>query len=97
MGEIYVASKSTTAKKTTAGNTQSFESRLWDACEAQRGSVNASRYKHPVLGLVFLKYVNDSFTSYYSELAARLADPDDARGLLFGVNLISPGELEALE
>ena len=73
-----MASKSAATKKTTAGNTQSFESRLWDACEAQRGSVNASRYKHPVLGLVFLKYVNDSFTSYHSELAARLADPDDA-------------------
>jgi type I restriction enzyme M protein len=64
-------------KKTAASDTQSFEVKLWEACEAQRGSVNASRYKHPVLGLVFLKYVNDSFEAYHRELAARLADPND--------------------
>jgi type I restriction enzyme M protein len=66
------------AKKTAASDTQSFEAKLWESCEAQRGSVNASRYKHPVLGLVFLKYVNDSFEAYHRELAARLADPADA-------------------
>lgn len=64
--------------KSSASDTQSFEAKLWDACEAQRGSVNASRYKHPVLGLVFLKYVNDSFEAFRNELAARLADPSDA-------------------
>jgi len=63
--------------KTKASDTRSFEAQLWEACEAQRGSVNASRYKHPVLGLVFLKYVNDNFDSYRSELEAKLADPGD--------------------
>jgi type I restriction enzyme M protein len=60
--------------KTKASDTRSFEAQLWEACEAQRGSVNASRYKHPVLGLVFLKYVNDNFEHYRTELAAKLAD-----------------------
>jgi type I restriction enzyme M protein len=63
--------------KTKASDTRSFEAQLWEACEAQRGSVNASRYKHPVLGLVFLKYVNDNFEHYRVELAAKLADPAD--------------------
>jgi type I restriction enzyme M protein len=63
--------------KTKASDTRSFEAQLWEACEAQRGSVNASRYKHPVLGLVFLKYVNDNFEHYRTELAAKLADPSD--------------------
>ena len=72
-----MAGKSKTAKKSAASDTQSFEAKLWDACEAQRGSVNASRYKHPVLGLVFLKYVNDSFQTCNQALAARLADPKD--------------------
>jgi len=63
--------------KTKAADTRAFEAELWEACEAQRGSVNASRYKHPVLGLVFLKYVNDNFDHYRSELAAKLADPQD--------------------
>ena len=67
----------TKAAKTKASDTRSFEAQLWEACEAQRGSVNASRYKHPVLGLVFLKYVNDNFEHYRTELAARLADPSD--------------------
>ena len=63
--------------QTKSSDTRAFESQLWEACEAQRGSVNASRYKHPVLGLVFLKYVNDNFEHYRTELAARLADPSD--------------------
>lgn len=63
--------------KTKASDTRSFEAQLWEACEAQRGSVNASRYKHPVLGLVFLKYVNDNFEHYRTDLAAKLADPED--------------------
>lgn len=67
----------TKAAKTKASDTRSFEAQLWEACEAQRGSVNASRYKHPVLGLVFLKYVNDNFEHYRTELAAKLADPAD--------------------
>jgi type I restriction enzyme M protein len=65
------------AKKTKASDTKAFEAQLWEACEAQRGSVNASRYKHPVLGLVFLKYVNDNFDHYRQELSAKLADPKD--------------------
>ena len=71
------STKGSRRKKTGASDTQSFEAQLWDACEAQRGSVNASRYKHPVLGLVFLKYVNDNFEHYRTELAAKLADPSD--------------------
>lgn len=66
--------KSRTAKSSDA---RSFEAELWEACEAQRGSVNASRYKHPVLGLVFLKHVNDNFEHYRTQLATRLADPAD--------------------
>jgi type I restriction enzyme M protein len=62
---------------TKASDSKSFEAQLWEACEAQRGSVNASRYKHPVLGLVFLKYVNDNFDAYRRELKARLCDPVD--------------------
>lgn len=62
---------------TKASDTRSFEAQLWEACEAQRGSVNASRYKHPVLGLVFLKYVNDNFEHHRNELVAKLSDPGD--------------------
>jgi type I restriction enzyme M protein len=64
------------AAKTKASDARAFEAQLWEACEAQRGSVNASRYKHPVLGLVFLKYVNDNFDHHRQDLAVKLADID---------------------
>jgi type I restriction enzyme M protein len=72
-----MVAKKTKKSGTKASDTRSFEAQLWEACEAQRGSVNASRYKHPVLGLVFLKYVNDNFEHYRTELAVKLADPTD--------------------
>lgn len=65
------------SKKTTASDTRSFEAKLWDACNGQRGSVNASRYKHPVLGLVFLKYVSDNFDFHRNQLSKKLTDPND--------------------
>ncbi|HEX8005412.1 MAG TPA: type I restriction-modification system subunit M N-terminal domain-containing protein, partial [Trebonia sp.] len=38
-----------------------FEDVLWKAADKLRGSMDASEYKHVVLGLVFLKYVDDAF------------------------------------
>jgi type I restriction enzyme M protein len=35
------------------------------------------RYKHIVLGLIFLKYVSDAFTERRDELARRFSDPAD--------------------
>ncbi len=74
---MAVKKKDKGSGSTKASDTRTFEAQLWEACEAQRGSVNASRYKHPVLGLVFLKYVNDNFDHYRAELTAKLADPAD--------------------
>jgi type I restriction enzyme M protein len=38
-----------------------FAKELWEACDQLRGSVESAEYKHLVLGLVFLKYISDSF------------------------------------
>jgi type I restriction enzyme M protein len=38
-----------------------IEDVLWKAADKLRGSMDASEYKHVVLGLVFLKYVDDAF------------------------------------
>jgi len=38
-----------------------FESELWKAADALRGSMDAAEYKHVVLGLLFLKYISDAF------------------------------------
>ncbi|MGD0343610.1 MAG: class I SAM-dependent DNA methyltransferase [Acidimicrobiales bacterium] len=50
-----------------------FEDTLWKAADKLRGSMDASEYKHVVLGLVFLKYIDDSFSERRAQLAADLA------------------------
>ncbi len=55
-----------------------FESHLWDMADALRGHMDASDYKHVVLGLIFLKYISDAFQSKYEQLeAARATDYTD--------------------
>jgi len=55
-----------------------FEATLWSSADTLRGAMDASEYKHIVLGLIFLKYISDAF----EELRAKLAtdpqcDPED--------------------
>ena len=45
-----------------------FEKEIWDAADELRGSIDASEYKHIVLGLIFLKYISDKFEERYNEL-----------------------------
>ncbi|NLK00124.1 MAG: SAM-dependent DNA methyltransferase [Clostridia bacterium] len=45
-----------------------FEKKIWGAADRLRGNMDASEYKHVVLGLIFLKYISDSFEEKYQEL-----------------------------
>ncbi|EGJ51733.1 type I restriction-modification system subunit M [Desulfocurvibacter africanus] len=45
---------------------------LWKAADTLRGQVDAAEYKHVVLGLLFLKYISDSFEARREELQAEL-------------------------
>ncbi len=55
-----------------------FESKLWAAADKLRGYMDASEYKHVVLGLIFLKYISDAFQQRYEELdREELADAED--------------------
>lgn len=53
----------------TTGNI-GFEETLWKTADKLRGSMDASEYKHVVLGLIFLKYISDKFETKYNELVA---------------------------
>ncbi|MDD6000421.1 MAG: type I restriction-modification system subunit M N-terminal domain-containing protein, partial [Lachnospiraceae bacterium] len=53
------------AKGTT---TVGFEEKLWLAADKLRSNMDAAEYKHVVLGLIFLKYVSDSFEEKYNKL-----------------------------
>ena len=50
---------------------------LWAAADKLRANMDAAEYKHLVLGLIFLKYVSDTFSARRAELLQRFADPAD--------------------
>jgi type I restriction enzyme M protein len=61
-------------------------SKLWDSANLLRKNLDAAEYKHIVLGLVFLKYISDSFDGRLAELEALFVDkksdkykPDEKR------------------
>jgi len=55
-----------------------FEQKLWQAADKLRGSMDASDYKHVVLGLIFLKYISDAFQEHYETLKKEPhANPED--------------------
>jgi type I restriction enzyme M protein len=49
---------------------------LFEAANKLRGSVESAEYKHLVLGLLFLKYISDSFAFRRDALTVMLADPE---------------------
>ncbi|WP_372526643.1 class I SAM-dependent DNA methyltransferase, partial [Piscinibacter sp.] len=50
---------------------------LWATADKLRANMDAAEYKHLVLGLIFLKYISDTFQAKRTELSARFADPAD--------------------
>lgn len=59
-----------------------IEKQLWKAADKLRKNIDAAEYKHVVLGLIFLKYISDSFEELYAKLKAGEgefagADPED--------------------
>jgi type I restriction enzyme M protein len=66
-----------TAKSNNGANL-GFEQKLWQAADKLRGHMDASEYKHVVLGLIFLKYISDAFQERYEALKKEPhADPED--------------------
>jgi type I restriction enzyme M protein len=59
-----------------------FEAKLWLAADKLRNNMDAAEYKHVVLGLIFLKYISDTFEEHRAKLLAgegdyEGADPED--------------------
>ena len=52
-----------------------LEKKLWTAADKLRSSLDASVYKHVVLGLIFLKYVSDAFEERQRELRGQFQNP----------------------
>ncbi len=52
-----------------------FEEKLWQAADLLRNNMDPAEYKHVVLGLLFLKYIDDAFEERRAALTAAVADP----------------------
>lgn len=68
------------AKNST--NTEAFEKTLFKAADKLRKNIDAAEYKNVALGLIFLKYISDSFEELHKKLLAGAgdlsgADPED--------------------
>lgn len=71
------------SKDTNNGANLGFENQLWKAADALRSNMDAAEYKHVVLGLLFLKYLSDSFESRRAKLKEEL-EADGITGGAFG-------------
>jgi type I restriction enzyme M protein len=53
-----------------------LEKKLWTSANKLLPSLDASQYKHVMLGLIFVKYVSDAFDLRREELKTQLQDPE---------------------
>ncbi|MBI5376924.1 MAG: type I restriction-modification system subunit M [Candidatus Schekmanbacteria bacterium] len=68
--------------KNNNGKAEGFEKTLFKAADKLRKNMDAAEYKHIVLGLIFLKYISDSFEELHTKLSEGKeeyagADPED--------------------
>jgi type I restriction-modification system DNA methylase subunit len=67
---------------------------LWATADKLRANMDAAEYKHLVLGLIFVKYISDTFSAKRAELTRRFADPADEYFLPDSTPALLAGELE---
>ncbi|MDX1297015.1 MAG: class I SAM-dependent DNA methyltransferase [Pseudomonas sp.] len=72
-----VAAVRSPAKQQASSTLQDLEKTLWATADKMRANMDAAEYKHIVLGLIFLKYISDSFAGRRTELERKLSDEHD--------------------
>ena len=75
-------------KKSDSSANLGFEAKLWLTADKLRNNMDAAEYKHVVLGLIFLKYISDTFEEHRAKLLA-------AQGDYAGANPEDPDEYKA--
>ena len=62
----------------TKKTNNTFEQQLFKAADKLRKNIDAAEYKYVVLGLVFIKYISETFNELYEKLEAdEYSDPED--------------------
>lgn len=67
--------------------TLGFENDLWAMADKLRGNIDPNEYKDVVLGLIFLKYISDSFEERYQELVEEEEGFEEDRDAYTEVNV----------
>jgi type I restriction enzyme M protein len=67
---------------------------LWATADKLRANMDAAEYKHLVLGLIFLKFISDTFQAKRAELTGRFTDPADDYFLADSTPELLAAELE---
>ncbi len=78
--------------KTESKTQESLEKQLFKAADKLRKNIDAAEYKHIVLGLIFLKYISDSFEDLHIALTI---GRDTNEGPYAGANPEDPDEYRA--
>mgnify|MGYP001179637027 FL=1 len=59
-------------------NSTTFEQKLFKAADKLRKNIDAAEYKYVVLGLIFIKYISETFNELYEKLEGdQYSDPED--------------------
>jgi len=78
----------TPARKNESNANLGFDAKLWLTADKLRNNMDAAEYKHVVLGLIFLKYISDTFEEHRAKLMA-------GKGEYEGANPEDPDEYKA--
>jgi len=92
--QAAAAVKKGKAPKQQATSIEAMEKTLWATADKLRANMDAAEYKHIVLGLIFLKYISDSFAGRREELTHKLLDENDDYYL--GAHALDGSDPEAL-
>ena len=71
-----------------------FRETLWKSAEKLRGQMDAAEYKHIVLGLIFLKYISDSFSEQKENIRKMVTDKNSDYFLSESIDDINDKDLE---
>ena len=82
------AKRNASPKESSSTANIGFEAKLWLAADKLRNNMDAAEYKHVVLGLIFLKYISDTFEEHRAKLLAGTGD-------YAGANAEDPDEYKA--
>ena len=71
-----------------------FKQTLWKTADSLRAQMDAAEYKHIVLGLIFLKYISDSFAEQKEKIKEMVTDPNSDFFISEDLNGINEKDLE---